>query len=111
MQPKSFNHLYTASLVLGLALGSTQVTPLLLGQTRGQDPSAQQDQQKGQTFLGKIVKAPNGQYALLMDDQSGKGVYLDNQDKAKEFEGKNVKVTGVLDAATGIVHVTAIELA
>jgi len=104
-------HLWTASLALGLALGSAQVTTVLFGQSRTPDPGAQQNQAKDQTFLGKIVKAPNGQYALLMDDQTGKGVYLDNQDKAKEFEGKNVKVTGVLNVATSIVHVTAIELA
>jgi hypothetical protein len=97
------------SLALGLAIGSTQFSPVLLGQSQRQDPNAQQDQQKGQTFVGKIVKAPNGQYALLTDEQTGKGVYLDNQEKAKEFEGKNVKVTGVFDVAKGIVHVTNIE--
>ena len=71
--------------------------------------NAQQDQQDSQTFVGRIVKATNGQYALLMDEQSGKGVYLDNQEKAKEFEGKNVKVTGVLETAKNLVHVTNIE--
>jgi hypothetical protein len=73
--------------------------------TQSQAPNAQQ---KSQTFLGKIVKATNGQYALLMDEQAGKGVYLDNQEKAKEFEGKTVKVTGVLEAAKNLVHVTNI---
>jgi hypothetical protein len=34
---------------------------------------------------------------------------LDDQEKAKNFEGKNVKVTGILDVATNIVHVTGIE--
>jgi hypothetical protein len=65
--------------------------------------------QKPKTFVGKIVKARNGQYALLTDEQAGKGVYLDDQEKAKAFEGKNVKVTGVLDVATNIVHVTDIQ--
>ena len=78
-------------------------------QTHSQVPNAQQDQQKSQTFLGKIVKATNGRYGLLIDEQSGKGVYLDNQEKAKEFEGKNVKVTVVLEAANNLVHVTNIE--
>jgi hypothetical protein len=103
---KSFR---AASLALGLALASAQITPMLLGQSKSQDPNAQQDQQKSQTFLGKIVKVNNGQFALLTDEQAGKGVYLDDQDKAKQFEGKNVKVTGTLDVATKMVHVTNIE--
>src|SRR5262249_38076609 len=35
----------TGSLAMGLALGSTQVTPTLLGQSQNQDPNAQQDQE------------------------------------------------------------------
>src|SRR5262249_56758375 len=58
----------TGSLAMGLALGSTQVTPTLLGQSQNQDRNAQQDQEKTQTFVGKIVKARNGQYALLTDE-------------------------------------------
>jgi hypothetical protein len=92
-------------------MGSTQVTPVLLGQAPSQDPSAKQDQQKSQIFVGKVVKSRSGQYALLVDEQAGKGMYLDNQDKAKEFEGKNVKVTGILDVATNLLHVTGIEAA
>jgi len=79
------------------------------GQTQNRAPNAQQDRQKSQTFVGKIVKATNGQYALLIDEQSGKGVYLENQEKAKEFEGKNVEVTVVLEAANNLVDVTNIE--
>jgi hypothetical protein len=57
------------------------------------------------------VKARNGQYALLIDEQAGKGVFLDDQEKAKAFEGKNVKVTGVLDVDRNIVRVTDIQAA
>jgi len=109
MKRNGLQHLCRASLALGLVLGSSQVTPVLLGQSQSQDPNAQQDQKKSQTFVGKIVKARNGQYALLTDEQAGKGVYLDDQEKAKNFEGKNVKVTGILDVATNIVHVTDIK--
>jgi hypothetical protein len=97
--------------VLGLALGSAQITPVLLAQSQNQDPNAQQDQQKPQTFVSKIVKINGGQFALLTDEQAGKGVFLDDQEKTKQFEGKNVKVTGVLDTANKIVHVKNIELA
>jgi Protein of unknown function (DUF5818) len=105
MKLHSLKNFPAASLVLGLALCSAQITPVLFAQ----DQNAQQDQQKTQTFMGKIVKINNGQFALLTDEQAGKGVFLDDQDKAKEFEGKNVKVTGVLDMAKKIVHVTNIE--
>ena len=100
---------WAAPLAVGLALGSPLVVPFLRAQPQNQEPNAQQEQQKTQTFIGKVVKARNGQYALLTDEQAGKGVYLDDQEKAKEFEGKNVKVTGVLDMAKNIVHVTDIE--
>jgi hypothetical protein len=99
----------TTSLTLALALGSVQFASNSLGQAKSQNPNAQQDQQKSQSFVGKIVKLKNGQYALLTDEQSGKGVYLDDQEKAKPFEGKNVKVTGVLEVARNLVHVTDIE--
>ena len=59
--------------------------------------------------MGKVVKAQNGKYALLMDEQTGKGAYLDDQEKAKQFEGQSVKVTGVLMASTNMIHVTDIQ--
>jgi hypothetical protein len=62
-------------------------------------------------MVGKIVKIKSGQFALLTDEQAGKGVYLDDQEKAKQFEGKMVKVTGTLDVASNTVHVTGIEAA
>jgi hypothetical protein len=101
------NRLSAAPLALGLALGFIPGTVMLQAQTQGQ--SAQQDQQKSQTFVGKVIKAKNGQFALLTDEQAGKGVYLDDQDKAQAFEGKSVKVTGVLEVAKNLVHVTDIQ--
>jgi hypothetical protein len=102
------NHFLLAPLALGLALGSLQFTPTLQAQSQSQ-PDTQHDQQKKQTFVGKIIKARNGQYALLTDETAGKGVLLDDQEKAKTFEGKNVKVTGVLEVAKNLIHVTDIE--
>jgi hypothetical protein len=75
----------------------------------GQAPAGQQDQQKTEVFVGKIIKMKSGQFALLTDEQAGKGVYLDDQDKAKDFEGKNVRVTGVLEIAKNLVHVSNIQ--
>ena len=104
------NPLYIAALAIGLVAASLQLAPNLQAQTQSQ-PSAQQEEQKPQTFVGKVIKAKNGQYALLIDEQNGKGVYLDDQEKAKAFEGKNVKVTGTLEMAKNLFHVTDIQAA
>jgi len=108
---------WATPLALGVALGAVQFTPVLRAQSQSQPPpsqsapAGQDDQQKAQVFVGKVIKAKNGQFALLTDEQAGKGVYLDDQDKAKEFEGKNVKVTGVLEVAKNLVHISDIKLA
>jgi Protein of unknown function (DUF5818) len=99
---------WVAPLALGIALGSPQFTSILQGQSQSPPPS-EQGSQKTQTLIGKIVKTKTGKFALLTDEQAGKGVYLDDQEKVKEFEGKTVKVTGTLDVASNTVHVTGIE--
>jgi hypothetical protein len=99
-----------APLSLGLALGTLSFNPVLRAQSQT-TPPGQEDQQKSQIFVGKVIKAKDGRYALVTDEQAGKGVYLDDQDKAKGFEGKNVKVTGVLEIAKNLVHVSDIQLA
>jgi hypothetical protein len=59
-----------------------------------------------QTFSGKIVKMGS---KLVLTDASNKTTYqLDDQQKAQDFVNKNVKVTGVLDAGTGTIRVSAI---
>lgn len=103
-----YNHLWTAVLTLGLAIGTLQFTGTLRAQSQNQ-PNAQQDEQKPQIFVGKVVKMNNGQFVLLTDEQAGQGVYLDDQEKAKAFEGKKVKITGVLELAKHLVHITDIE--
>ena len=102
-------NLWAAPLALGIVLASGQLTPTLQAQSQSQDPSAQQDQQKSQTFVGKVIKLKDGRFALLTDAQAGKGAYLDDQQKAAPFEGKNVKITGTLEASTGLIHISNIE--
>lgn len=106
-------NLWASSLALGLALACSQFTPVMRAQTPSQDPNAQQqqDQHKSQTFVGQVVKARNGQFALLTDKQAGKGFFLDDQEKAKQFEGQYVKVIGTLDVASNLIHVTNITAA
>jgi len=74
------------------------------GQTSG---SQDQMNQANHTFTGTLVKSGNNYVLRTADNVT---YQLDDQDKASKFEGKNVKVTGSLDAATNIIHVQAIEL-
>jgi hypothetical protein len=61
----------------------------------------------GTMFSGSIVREKSA-YVL----KTGNTVYnLDDQDKAKEHKGKNVKVTGSLDKSTNTIHVEKIEAA
>lgn len=60
------------------------------------------------TFTGTVVK--NGEQYVLRDS-SGQIFGLDDSDKAKQFEGKSVKVTGQLDEQAKVIHVENIEAA
>ena len=79
-------------LALVLAVAFCQLTPGLHAQNQTQDPSSPQqlqpDEQKGETFVGQVVKAKNGQYALLTDKQAGKGYYLDDQERPNNMTGR-----------------------
>jgi uncharacterized protein YxjI len=69
--------------------------------------AAPSDPSGSKTFTGKIIKSGD---KLVLTDATGKQVYqLDDQIKAKEFLNKNVKVTGILDGSTAMIHVTAID--
>ena len=110
----------TVKWVFGSALlaGLIVFVPKIIAQpaSGSQQPATQQpaqpgsqDQQKAQTFTGKIAQS-NGGYVL--SDEANKVSYkLDDQDKAKQFEGKNVKVTGTLDASSNTIHVADIQAA
>ena len=72
-----------------------------------QQPENQKPAAETKTFSGKIVKAGS---SLVLSDAEGKTTYkLDDQQKAKELDNQAVKVTGTLDASTGMIRVTAIE--
>lgn len=68
------------------------------------DQGSSASQANQSSFTGTVVNA-NGKYVLKTDS----GTYqLDDQDKAKQFEGKQVTVTGSLDSATSVLHVANI---
>ncbi len=63
--------------------------------------------QEAKPFTGTIVKEKGK--LVLKDSSTNMSYQLDDQDKAKQFEGKEVKVTGKLDANTKMIHVENIE--
>jgi hypothetical protein len=66
-----------------------------------------QQQPAAQTLTGTIIKDGN-RYVLKV---SGANTYqLDDQDRVKQYEGKQVKVAGALDAAGNTFHIISIEL-
>lgn len=78
-----------------------------------QRPVAQQQQNAMQTqnakaFSGMIVKEKG---TLVLRDSITKVSYqLDDQEKAKQFQGKQVKVVGKLDLDTNLIHIESIAL-
>ncbi len=65
-------------------------------------PSEAQSQE---SFTGTVVKV--GKKFVLKTDTAT--YQLDDQEKAKQFEGKQVKVSGSLDKATGTLHIADIQ--
>jgi len=57
------------------------------------------------SYTGQVVKA-GGKYVLKAN---GMNYQLDDQDKAKQFNGQTVKVNGDLDKSTSTIHVTDIS--
>ncbi len=60
---------------------------------------------KARPFMGRVIKANSG-YVLRAADLEFK---LDDQDKARDYAGKNVKVLGNLDRQSNTIHVKTIE--
>ena len=70
-------------------------------------PTAMPQASESQTFTGKIAKSGS---KMVLKDSATKATYaLDDQDKAKQFEGQTVKVTGRLDAQSKTIRVATIE--
>jgi Protein of unknown function (DUF5818) len=75
--------------------------------TTQQQPMQPDDQTANvaKTFHGKIVQAGD----KLVLTATDKTYQLDDQQKAQDFLNKSVKITGVLDASTGTIRISAIE--
>lgn len=110
-------------ITLALAAGLVSIVPAFSAQNQypneqRRPPSAQQQppltqqpraQKQAHTYTGKIVKAKNGQYALLTDPKGGRGYFLDDQKDAKKYDQKQVKVVATLDPNTSTLHVIQIK--
>jgi len=84
----------------------------LHAQQRPSDPQDQPQatqQQEMKAFTGKIVK--EGEKLVLKDTTANVSYQLDDQEKAKPFQGKHVKVNGKLDTSSNVIHVDSIEAA
>lgn len=68
------------------------------------EPAAQETE--AQKFTGQIMNH-DGKYALHGED--GKTYQLDDQEKAKDFDGKKVQITGSLDEENMTIRVHEIE--
>lgn len=89
------------------AIAATLAGPSLLVPNMKAVASAQNDLQS-QTFMGRISQK-DGKFVLT--DDSNTAYNLDDQDKAKQYEGQKVKVTGSLDKDTNTIHVSEIKSA
>jgi hypothetical protein len=79
------------------------------GQAGSQTPQAPAAQQPtAQTLTGTIIK-DGGRY-LLKVSSSTTTYELDDQEPAKRYEGKQVKVVGALSATGNSFHIVSIEL-
>ncbi|HET7441525.1 MAG TPA: DUF5818 domain-containing protein [Terriglobales bacterium] len=71
-----------------------------------QAASTQPQQDAARSFTGTIVK--NGD-AFVLTTQDNVNFQLDDQERARNYQGKQVKVTGTVDATALKIHVQKIE--
>ena len=90
--------------LMGLGLNlSAQQTPSTPQQ---QQTDATSSQQSARSFEGKIMKS--GSKLVLQESSTQTAYQLDDQDKAKQFQGKDVKVMATLDPNTNTLHIVDI---
>ncbi|MGA3210595.1 MAG: DUF5818 domain-containing protein [Terriglobales bacterium] len=95
--------------VKAVAVSSTGVAAAQQGQQDDPKPKPESAMAPGQmqVFTGTVVRE-KGEWSL-MENATNTTYRLDDQTKAKSFEGKTVKVTGTLEPSSRTIHVSAIE--
>ena len=96
-----------SGLGLNLAAQQTPSTPSASSMPQQQQADASNPQQSARSFEGKIAKS--GDKLVLKETSTQTAYQLDDQDKAKQFQGKNVTVTATLDSSTNTLHVVEIN--
>jgi hypothetical protein len=76
-------------------------------QVQPANPSAQPQPPAAQAFTGTIVK-DGSRYVLKVSNNTA--YQLDDQEKAKQYEGKQVKISGTPNANGSSLHIIGIEL-
>jgi uncharacterized protein DUF5818 len=111
--------------VLALTLGVASMGSLYAQEAKPaqNDPQAQPTQsqpaqnnaqasptsaQSAKEFTGTIVKEKGAM--MLKDGASNVSYKVDDESKVKDYEGKQVKVTGTLDSSTNVIHVDSIQV-
>jgi uncharacterized protein YdeI (BOF family) len=82
-------------------------TPMMGRATAPPSSMQQQTEQQSKTFSGTIAK--HGDNFILTDVANKISYMLDDAQKASQYEGKKVKVTGTVDVASNTIHVESIE--
>ncbi|SRR5579864_417870 len=88
------------------ALAQNASTPAQSGSEPQRQTDATSTQQSARSFDGKIEKS--GGKLVLQESSTQTAYQLDDQDKAKQFEGKNVTVVATVDPNTNTLHVVDI---
>lgn len=86
---------------------STPSTPGDASSMPQHQTDATNPQQSARSFEGKIEKS--GDKLVLQESATQTSYQLDDQDKAKQFQGKNVKVMATLDSASNTLHIVDIS--
>jgi hypothetical protein len=82
--------------------------PIQQPDVQAANPPAKQEPPAAPTFQGRIIK--NGtRYVLKVS--SNTAYQVNDQDRLEQYEGKQVKIAGTLDADAKSLHIASIELA
>ncbi len=99
----------TAIAALGLASFALNLSAQQASTPQSQTGTAQQQvdtQSQAQNFEGKITKS--GDKLVLRDASTRTAYQLDDQAKAKQYEGQAVKVVATMDPSTNTLHIVNI---
>jgi hypothetical protein len=107
------NRLFRFTAILGLSLNVMASSSAVPPQNETGSPQHQQqmnDTQSARPFEGKITKSANYKDRLVLQEAStGQFYALDNQEAAKRYAGKNVKIIATMDPNTNTLHIIDIR--